>query len=190
MNKDVQQNIGKALGPEWVNRDAIHVAVIPMVVARDSEAGDHVGINKNGELCETAKPLVGIVDPFIDMLLIPAGTKVWLFLYPNMVTGMRHHWSHPTFDDLHVPPKPNTQQTDYSEAYLKAVAINMGLEYGELLASLQGYITRGHPIVFSDERPRDEYFEQDETEFWSHVERVLGVNIPKGYKALPFSCSC
>ena len=76
-------------------RDAVHIAVAPVVAGVDLEPGQHVGLFQDG----TAKPLnphIGIVDPFYKGR-INRGQKFWLFLYPGTVTSLRHVWTHPAF---------------------------------------------------------------------------------------------
>ncbi len=80
-------------------RDAIHIAIAPMIAAHCIPPGYHVGINEKGEAGDF-KPYVGIVDPFLDRWVDP-GEKFWLCLYPGSVTSLRHVWSHPSFTATH-----------------------------------------------------------------------------------------
>ena len=66
-------------------RDAVHVAVIPVILEHDSFPGqDFKG--------------VGVIDPFLRGR-IPSGSRVWVLMYPNTVKDIRHTWTHPAFDD-------------------------------------------------------------------------------------------
>jgi hypothetical protein len=82
-------------------RDAIHVAVAPVVAGHDMDPGDRVGI-RDGKACYRAEP-VGIVDPFLRHT-VKAGETFWLCLFPNTVTSLRHVWTHPAF-----APKPQPE---------------------------------------------------------------------------------
>lgn len=65
-------------------RDAVHVAVMPMLAVRRLLPGE--------------KMVRGVVDPFLSAPVEP-GRWYWLFLYPKTVTGMRHAWTAPGFPD-------------------------------------------------------------------------------------------
>ena len=85
-----QEAIGKLIdGP--AGRDAVHVAVAPVVARVALRPGTHVDATGG-----TDGERVGIVDPFLDCAVKP-GDRFWLFLYPNTITGLRHVWQHPAF---------------------------------------------------------------------------------------------
>jgi hypothetical protein len=75
-------------------RDAVHVAVLCCVAYRTLRPGQHIGFHEPGVCDSLADKLVGVADPFLKRPILP-GEKFWLFLYPNTVTGMTHHWQHP-----------------------------------------------------------------------------------------------
>lgn len=79
-------------------RDAIHIAVAPVMAVDRLTPGQHVGLVEEGDLervglCDRN---IGIVDPFLGAAVEP-GQRFWLFLYPGTVTGLRHIWTHPAF---------------------------------------------------------------------------------------------
>ena len=77
------------------HRDAVHVAVAPVMAGVDLEPGQHVGLFADGTAKPT-KPHIGIVDPFLAER-VAAGQRFWLWLYPGSITSLRHDWTHPAF---------------------------------------------------------------------------------------------
>jgi hypothetical protein len=87
--------IGKILDilDKDAQRDAIHIAVIPVEAAMELSPGMHVGLDG----LDRATPLVdtiGIVDPYLDDTVLP-GERFFVFLYPGTITSLRHEWTHP-----------------------------------------------------------------------------------------------
>lgn len=84
-------------------RDAIHVALCPMVATERLLPNQPVGIVCKRSTMEFvycgvqgARGTVGVVDPFLRAP-VEKGQRCWLFLYPNTVTSLRHQWTHPQF---------------------------------------------------------------------------------------------
>lgn len=94
MNEETQKRIGTILD-ETARRDAIHIAVAPVVAQEWLNAGEHV--TRDGRHAEYGGEAVGVVDPFLRTG-VDKGQRFFIFLYPDTVTGMRHVWSHPAFD--------------------------------------------------------------------------------------------
>lgn len=150
-------------------RDAVHVAIVPITATVAVHAGQHV--DANGDPGGPKK--VGVVDPFLDRLVYP-GDKFWLCLYPETVTGMRHHWSHPAFDT----PAPT------SVAYLTDYASQVDLTYLELLDVCKKYLETGVHHRLNFDTPEFYY-----KEFWDHFTNVTGV-IANDDDYCPFTCAC
>lgn len=83
---------------DTAKRDAIHLAVEPVVAGEPLYAGQHIGLDENGQATTKAKNKLGIVDPFVSGP-IPMGYKFWMVIYPRVITSLRHVWTHPTLGD-------------------------------------------------------------------------------------------
>lgn len=90
-------------------RDAIHLAVDPVIAGCDLKVGESIGIVNGvafrsgaGHLDEKGKfyavPYHGIVDPFLPKGPVK-GDSFWFVMAPRMVTSLRHVWAHPDFPE-------------------------------------------------------------------------------------------
>lgn len=98
-NKVTQQyvpNLGEQ--PEYdARRDAVHIAVAPLIAACDLAPGTHVGIDDAGYAdSSSGREHIGVVDPFLEAI-VKQGKRCWVFMYPNTVTSLRHVWEHKSF---------------------------------------------------------------------------------------------
>ena len=106
-------------------RNAIHVAVVPAVASEMLRPGQRVGQVAGNEFGPSSS-VVGIVDPYLTDV-VPKGSRFWLMLLPDSVTGMRHHWSHPLFDAEHFDERAD------SVAWLKKQAECFDISYEDLI---------------------------------------------------------
>lgn len=90
-------------------RDAIHLAVEPVVAGMNLRPGERIGIldgvaypagsnqmigaDLNGKV-----PSQGIVDPFLPRD-VNRGESFWFIMNPRMVKSLRHVWDHPDFPE-------------------------------------------------------------------------------------------
>src|SRR5206468_4648873 len=90
--------IGKLITNEQ-EKDAIHIAVAPVIAHLDLNPGDHVGFvyDDKKTVGKSAFKKIGIVDPFL-ITPVKTGQKFWMFLYPNTITSLKHDWTHPEFE--------------------------------------------------------------------------------------------
>ena len=96
MSQDYKPNLGEIITGDSF-RDAIHLAVAPIEAGYTLKPGSHVGL-LNGKADPWASEYIGIVDPFLKED-VQRGQMFWLLLYPNTITGLRHAWSHPAFQN-------------------------------------------------------------------------------------------
>lgn len=160
-------------------RDAIHVAVAPMVAAYVLTPGEHVGVLKDGTAGESANP-IGIVDPFLKKRVM-AGETFWLCLYQFTVTGMRHHWSHPAFSDSAAAPEATQAEVSPSEAWIRDYAKSLDIPYEELIDGAKDYVENGNYFGIGDNSGVD-----TSESFWSHFAALTG----KVGSGNFFTCSC
>lgn len=165
-------------------RDAIHVAVVPIIAADFLEPGDHVG-RVDGERFGLCKDSLGVVDPFLRNTIAP-GQKCWLFLYPNTVTGMRHHWEHPAF-----PGSMPTSGKDrsVSEQWIRDFAEKIGQTYDGLMDAAQWWHEEREYTNCGQNEGYKDGSESEWREFWMHWQQVTGV-VPSDTSGWFFSCSC
>jgi len=186
-------------GPE-VRRDAVHIAIMPMVAAEHLNAGDSVALTADGTQAfrrervqsqwDNAKqemtyiPLegsIGIVDPFL-IGNVEQGQRFWLFIYPGQVTTLQHQWTHPAFLSDYVTPSseqgPTLSQKTESERWLRAYA----LRYWGYSTPEEGYqklleqMKRGTPTYEGkDMHSRGDLHDADELRL--HAEIVLGIKL-------------
>lgn len=171
---DTQQMLGKLIeSPQ--ERDAIHIAVAPVVAGAPLSPGQHIGFLEGGRVGVVSKP-IGIVDPFLKKPVLVSQT-FWLFLYPNTITGLRHKWVHSEFDGDRAK----------SELWLRRFAADNSTDYNEMV---NGAAT-GTGVWFGMSTPFEEI--QPESEFWQHIENVTGKklsNVERQDSSENFRCSC
>lgn len=111
--------LGKLISGD-ANRDAVHVAVAPVIAAQDLNPGTHIGFVQDDNMyVGTCDKSIGIVDPFLAHG-IKKGSKFWMFLYPQTTTSLSHYWEHPAFKDENVDCIANIKQEAYDKGYAEA----------------------------------------------------------------------
>lgn len=202
--------LGKLI-KETQDRDAIHIAVAPVIAAEKLYPGQHVGLkDRDSRLAALPEPNnsiepIGIVDPFLTRPVWPE-QEFWLLLYQNTITDMRHHWSHPDFTPekseclapkqeaetrseprlLTVQEQNGLRIIEQSKAWIEKLADDVGVSYGVLMEGAKEWITDGDYLIgrsaMEGERTPDE--------FWIHYQIVTGEIVEDEKKENFFSCSC
>jgi hypothetical protein len=205
MSENTQAKLGKLIDGEE-HRDAVHIAVAPVVAAKRLSPGQHVGLDAEGCAGGQAEPPIGVVDPFLPEVVLK-GETFWLFLYPNTITSLRHEWVHPSFAPA-VPAAVKPSEAE-SEAWLRRFCetadcpgydVVMAAALGEHEKNgasaddpdpdgLRGYYHSENDGEYLHFGGRDAHGDIPD-EFWHHVEVVSGKTIPRARRARYFSCSC
>ena len=167
--------LGQLVASEAAKRDAIHVAIVPLLVGPASlKPGQWVTVLD--EFCTTASLAdkatgIGIVDPFLDR---PAkqGERIWVFMRPSSTNNLRHDWSHPAFDRADRLARTNMK---LSVAWMHNFANRNGMTYSNLMAAADQFLKDGQRIWAGGE-------DQFDTAFWSHYEVLTGNTVQDGHR--------
>jgi hypothetical protein len=188
-NERTLRSLGKII-TDPQGKDAVHIAVAPVVANQTLQPGQHVGfVESNAEAVGKSKQPIGIVDPFMRDA-IHAGQRFWLFLYPGTITSLRHEWTHPAFGAVSA-----TNDSDAEKA-IRRIAEKMDIGYHSLMNGADEWL-RTHDgkwggdyvTEYGSEHWRDT-FPALSAEFWRNYEIVRGVTVPDDRKESFFSCSC
>lgn len=191
MSDATQFSVGKILKDSEGCRDAIHVAVLPVVAGVDirrsarikvAHGTTDVALPAHGP--EYGDPGIGIADPFLDCV-VRKGQRFWMFLLPNTITGLRHDWTHPALDDVRVPGSE-------AETWLRSFAEKWNFDYDELIAEASSIPQADHFITARGVDLHDaEELGPDHDLFWQHLEALTGERYGERHrKVFGWGCSC
>lgn len=200
-------------------RDAVHIAIVPMVTGEPLKPGSWVAL-RDGKLVSSERlPAIGIVDPFFEPHFvqdhfdgcIPEGCTVWLLLTPGSTTGLRHVWEHPFFQKVptDMDSKPlNIEAPDKAASmeWLKRYVAKhcpyyaegvKGYEDGvDIQPDADGGVSRfihraivEKEIFYSGTDLHGPNEVEDAEELYRHLSVVSGLNINRHYFT-GFGCSC
>jgi hypothetical protein len=179
---DPQTKLGQLI-EEGAQRDAIHIAVAPVIASTKLQPGDHIGfVESNQEAVGPSASPIGIVDPFLKGV-VQKGQRFWMFLYPNTITALKHVWAHPAFIDA----VPQRDPKGDSDAWLHHFADEVGADYYEMMRVAESHCEDD----WGDYLCEGGRWEGQSTpdEFWTHFAAVTG-KTPKDGPTGIFSCSC
>lgn len=182
---DALETLGHCPIPDDSGRDAIHLAVEPVVAGMDLYPGQHVGL-ENGRAWASAAKKLGIVDPFLKGRVEP-GQRFWLVVYPRQITSLRHVWSHPDFAGEGVPTA-STDPVEVSRLWIEKFAATLDQTPNRLMEAAENYVECGDYTYDNSERYKNHW--EAFPEFWRHYTIVTGNPAPKDATEVPFTCSC
>lgn len=196
---DALETLGTIIG-EGAGRDAIHLAVEPVIASERLIAGQDVFLLPDGRAAKGkvhGEYNVGIVDPFLKKT-VKTGEKFWLVVYPRQITSLRHVWTHPSFDD--PIPAPISEVDKEKARHIAERLTNSGERWlrdwcakndSPSYESIMEAIKNGGSSTVTDS-DGDSYGSDAHgsipPEFWDHVEAVTGNK--QELRPTYFSCSC
>lgn len=164
------------------SRDAIHLAVEPVVAAYTLKPGQHVGfVDKDRRVGIVGNPL-GIVDPFLTSN-VEEGQVFWLIVYPRQITSLRHFWQHPAFD---TPPEIDevAQRHLTARHFITLFAKEIRSSFEAVMEHADNYVEHGD-YWSEGGRFEGQYLPKD---FWDYYETLRGKRPDNDWSF--FSCSC
>lgn len=173
-------------------RDAIHVAVAPVVAGEALDPGAHVVLIRG--LAHNAREgrAIGIVDPFLPLSVMD-GESFWLFLYPKSTQNLRHDWDHPAFPSAPSSQPVASKDVEESKAWLK-VYVSRHCPYDEEapdrgLQKFLDHVEVWRWIYYHGSDCHSLEDVEDAETLFRHLSIVMGRKIDASYFEA-FTCSC
>jgi len=170
-----------------VGRDAIHIAVCPVIAGEDLKSGNIIALDNGGNvahLSTISNKAIGIVDPYLGDVVINKSERFWCFLFPRTIISLRHVWEHPDFPSEVIPEL--SLETKKSQDWMNKYSEELGFSVEKILSRTTDWIKKGETWSEGDT------FEMKELpdEFWTHYEILTGIKVSKDKKENFFRCSC
>lgn len=167
--------------PEDADRDATHVAVVPVIAATEMEPGTHCEVRPDGTATLGDDP-IGIVDPFLKAN-VKQGQRFYLCLYPRTTVGLRHVYTHAVLDG---------HSAATSRKWIEDCAAGLGVTSEALMQHARVWVETHDDKWGGDYWVGGDEFEgvRVPEEFWEHYDRVKGVQTPEKMRANFISCAC
>lgn len=178
-------------------RDAVHLAVYQITLGQSISMwnkASKITIRENGRayVFDESKDTkaYGILDPFIDQEL-NVGDKVWLVLFPGMITSLRHVWEHNFFPESPKETPIHDASSFSNYPHIENLAAQLEITCDELISHADNYVLTGNYYIGSDEA-EGVYANQS---FWEEYYRYKGATsdistINEIYKGNFIGCSC
>ena len=182
VSTDALETLGTIID-ETQKRDAIHLAVMPVVAGKRLKPGQTIAL-ENG-VAVPNKDGLGIVDPFLQSPALP-GDRFWMVLKPRLVTSLRHVWTHPSFVDDDAMSVVNDLEQAKARAEIERIAEEVDCEFHKLINGANDYLDSGD-YLNEGGRWEGTYLPD---EFWPAFETYAGRKVPDDERGSFFSCSC
>lgn len=176
-----QPNLGHLPAREQ-QRDAIHIALAPVIAGDRLDPGTHVILRDGKAYATTGQNFIGCVDPFL-WNAVNVGQTFWLLLNPQSITSLRHEWTHPAFRDQEGHDKTPSS----SEVFLREWAKKNGRDYDQLIEILGEAIDEGG--AHGGNNDQADRLNEDKAVLLAHASVLLG-KVVTDIQGTYFSCAC
>jgi hypothetical protein len=180
--------LGQLITDENAKRDAIHIAVAPVIAGELLRPGNHIGLTgDDGRTVGAVDNPIGIVDPFLQKSVIRKGEKFWMFLYPQTVTSLQHAWEHPSFPAETPTVKAHFPPAEAVEAMEKLIAsAGRYHDYNSVMTDADVWFLVGRKTEDSDYDFSLE--DADWKIFWELYGKIRGVSVPENKRKSFYVC--
>ena len=178
-------------------RDAIHIAIAPVVATTRLTPGQAIGFTEPGnpEKVGPVENPIGIVDPYMDGPVF-INERFWMFLYPQTITSLRHHWTHPAFGREAAPVDKSASEKwmrEFAAGHYDPYDDDHEYTMEDVLDAATEFINGGdkHIQRGSSTLQGALSYEHNKSEFWYHYTVLTGRIVLEEYRDdQPFSCTC
>jgi hypothetical protein len=185
-----QPRLGQLIVGE-AERDAVHVAVVPVTAGIPLDPGTPVGI-----MADLAWPApgtknvesIGVVDPFLKAP-VKKGERFYLFLYPGSAIGLRHVYRHPVLDAALIRQETMEALNAPAVEYMRKCAKLIDMTYSDLTEALSKYVDYGETTDVNMDQSNNS-MDIEWPKLWAAWGVVTGSAMPKDPKEEPFNCKC
>jgi hypothetical protein len=184
MSDQSKLGLGQIITAEQ-QRDAIHVAVAPVIAGQMLEPGAPVAL-VDGVAMGDHDNRIGVVDPFLRAM-VRKGERFWLFLNPGSITSLRHEWAHPAFGAEEKATCDKAASIKWVTEYAKRWSPYYE-EYGrDPYKEFMDKVTDGE-IYYYGSDCHGLHDVEDADELFRHLSIILGRDV-RGSE-FTYSCSC
>lgn len=193
-NKTKEARLGQLITEpgEQNQRDAVHIAVAPVIAGTILTPGQRVGVSDDGRQTRHSGAPVGIVDPFLTAN-VKQGETFWLFLFQGSVNTLRHEWTHDAFPSSATPSTEDPVAK--AKAIIQGIAADMDVGYETLMEGANEWAASrakgewGEYITQYDSDSWRDQFPSHAENFWKAWEVITGKKHGDHSDSF-FSCSC
>lgn len=170
------------------NRDAVHIAVLPVTVNQNMDPGTKVIVvtQTEGKIPvvgpSKAGPADGVISPFLHEA-VKKGQTCYMLLFPGTITSLRHEWTHPKFKSL--PANVVTGDIQEARRYFKDHEEEYGYDTDHLIEAVRV----GKEFCFGDDDGPD--WARTNVDFQYYMQTLVGrVFAEDERENMSFWCAC